>query len=154
MNRDGFFLLVMGFTGPKALKFKIDFINAFNKMEQQLKAIEEEKARYHDRVLSASNLITTSIVASDLGISARALNQALKTRGIIYKQQNGTWMIAQKYREQGFGRTKTHTYSDPETGKTYTSHTLCWTERGREFINRMFEEKFLPQQQQQRALTT
>lgn len=37
MNRDGFSLLVMGFTGQKALQFKIDFINAFNKMEQTIK---------------------------------------------------------------------------------------------------------------------
>ena len=34
MNRDGFSLLIMGFTGKKALKFKIDFINAFNEMEK------------------------------------------------------------------------------------------------------------------------
>ncbi len=38
MNRDGFSLLVMGFTGAKALQFKIDFINAFNKMEEMLKS--------------------------------------------------------------------------------------------------------------------
>ena len=37
MNRDGFTLLVMGFTGSDALKFKIDFINAFNKMEEALR---------------------------------------------------------------------------------------------------------------------
>lgn len=37
MTRDGFSLLVMGFTGKQALKFKLDFINAFNEMEQQLK---------------------------------------------------------------------------------------------------------------------
>jgi anti-repressor protein len=37
MNRDGFSLLVMGFTGSEALKFKIDFINAFNQMESKLR---------------------------------------------------------------------------------------------------------------------
>ena len=37
MNRDGFSLLVMGFTGKEALKFKIEYINAFNKMDEQLK---------------------------------------------------------------------------------------------------------------------
>lgn len=39
MNRDGFSLLVMGFTGEKALKFKIDFIEAFNAMEAELKQV-------------------------------------------------------------------------------------------------------------------
>lgn len=37
MNRDGFSLLVMGFTGKKALEFKFDYIEAFNKMEEALK---------------------------------------------------------------------------------------------------------------------
>lgn len=37
MNRDGFTLLAMGFTGKKALKFKMDYISAFNAMESELK---------------------------------------------------------------------------------------------------------------------
>jgi phage regulatory protein, rha family len=37
MNRDGFTLLVMGFTGKKALQFKLDYIEAFNKMEAAIK---------------------------------------------------------------------------------------------------------------------
>lgn len=36
MNRDGFSLLAMGFTGKKALRFKLEFIAAFNYMEQAL----------------------------------------------------------------------------------------------------------------------
>ena len=38
MNRDGFTLLAMGFSGEKALKFKVDYINAFNAMEAELKS--------------------------------------------------------------------------------------------------------------------
>ena len=37
MNRDGFTLLAMGFTGEKALKFKLDYIAAFNKREATIK---------------------------------------------------------------------------------------------------------------------
>lgn len=33
MNRDGFTLLAMGFTGAKAIGFKLKFISAFNNME-------------------------------------------------------------------------------------------------------------------------
>ena len=33
MNRDGFSLLVMGFTGKKALEWKLRYIDAFNAME-------------------------------------------------------------------------------------------------------------------------
>ena len=36
MNRDGFSLLVMGFTGAKALEWKLKYIEAFNAMETQL----------------------------------------------------------------------------------------------------------------------
>ena len=38
MNRDGFTLLVMGFTGKDALQFKLDYIHAFNQMEQTIKS--------------------------------------------------------------------------------------------------------------------
>ncbi|EAJ9257132.1 hypothetical protein E8A65_06350 [Campylobacter fetus] len=38
LTRDGFSLLVMGFTGQKAYKWKIEFIKAFNKMEAMIKA--------------------------------------------------------------------------------------------------------------------
>lgn len=37
MNRDGFTLLAMGFTGDKALRFKLDYIKAFNAMEETIK---------------------------------------------------------------------------------------------------------------------
>jgi Rha family phage regulatory protein len=38
MTRDGFTFLAMGFNGAKATKFKEDYIAAFNKMEEMLKA--------------------------------------------------------------------------------------------------------------------
>lgn len=37
MNRDGFSLLVMGFTGKKALEWKLQYIKAFNQMEAFIK---------------------------------------------------------------------------------------------------------------------
>ena len=37
MTRDGFCLLVMGFTGKKALDWKLKYIDAFNQMEEQLR---------------------------------------------------------------------------------------------------------------------
>lgn len=45
MNRDGFTLLVMGYTGEKAMKFKLAYIKQFNAMEQALigKMKEREK---------------------------------------------------------------------------------------------------------------
>ncbi|MDE6789184.1 MAG: Rha family transcriptional regulator [Ruminococcus sp.] len=37
ITRDGFSLLVMGFTGKKALEWKLKYIKAFNLMEQELR---------------------------------------------------------------------------------------------------------------------
>ena len=37
MNRDGFSLLVMGFTGKEAMNWKLKYIGAFNEMERQIK---------------------------------------------------------------------------------------------------------------------
>lgn len=49
MNRDGFSLLVMGFTGQKALEWKLKYIEAFNAMEEKLKQgdvlTEEERLK-------------------------------------------------------------------------------------------------------------
>lgn len=39
MNRDGFTLLAMGFTGKKALEWKLKYIQAFNQMEEQIKTL-------------------------------------------------------------------------------------------------------------------
>lgn len=43
MNRDGFSLLTMGFTGTKAMQWKIAYINAFNEMEKQLRERQKPK---------------------------------------------------------------------------------------------------------------
>lgn len=49
VNRDGFSLLAMGFTGKKALEWKLKYINAFNAMEEALKSgttlSEEERLK-------------------------------------------------------------------------------------------------------------
>ncbi|QKF62946.1 phage antirepressor protein (pRha domain) [Campylobacter mucosalis] len=48
LTRDGFSLLVMGFTGEKAYKWKIEFIKAFNLMEAELKRVSI--GRYVDKI--------------------------------------------------------------------------------------------------------
>lgn len=45
MNRDGFTLLVMGFTGQKAMQFKLAYIKQFNEMEKQLKGKQIERQK-------------------------------------------------------------------------------------------------------------
>jgi Rha family phage regulatory protein len=43
MTRDGFSLLAMGFTGKKALQWKLKYIEEFNKMEQALTERKQEQ---------------------------------------------------------------------------------------------------------------
>lgn len=43
MTKSGFALLAMGFTGPKALQFKIGYINAFDEMESKLKQTQTKE---------------------------------------------------------------------------------------------------------------
>ncbi|MBT9670426.1 phage regulatory protein [Secundilactobacillus kimchicus] len=57
MNRDGFTLLAMGFTGKKALDFKLKYIEAFNVMETTLKKVPVKKL---DPTLQAELAIANS----------------------------------------------------------------------------------------------
>lgn len=57
MNRDGFTLLAMGFTGKKALQFKIAYINQFNKMEEQLKQLSSPSYLIDDPIKRAEKWI-------------------------------------------------------------------------------------------------
>lgn len=46
MTRDGFSLLVMGFTGSKALEWKLKYIAAFNEMEKELRRLYTERRKW------------------------------------------------------------------------------------------------------------
>lgn len=51
LTRDGFTLLAMGFTGKKAMQFKIAYIEAFNEMEEMLR--KQECTKYAEKLLDA-----------------------------------------------------------------------------------------------------
>lgn len=55
MNRDGFTLLAMGFTGKAALEWKLKYIAAFNEMEKKL--TEQPQ-------LTRSQLLATALIAA------------------------------------------------------------------------------------------
>lgn len=58
MNRDGFSLLVMGFTGKAALEWKVKYIAAFNEMEKKLAQRPQIQA---GNSLQALNLLVKSL---------------------------------------------------------------------------------------------
>jgi Rha family phage regulatory protein len=64
MNRDGFSLLVMGFTGKEALKWKLEYIQAFNEMEQELKRLYEERKQWE--IERAKGILTRHILTDTI----------------------------------------------------------------------------------------
>ena len=90
MNRDGFMLLVMGFTGKKALQIKLQFIEAFNLMEEYIKKNELEKLNKanHEWLLSRSDgkltrRAETDVIAIKIGY---ARSQGSKSPEKYYMQ--------------------------------------------------------------------
>ncbi len=183
MDRDGFSLLVMGFTGKKALVWKLKYIEAFNKMEEKLKASmnltsEEQlklqlfdkdplrvvqahqqlvsievdkatapliaennemkpKAEYHDDVLNKDGLISTTIIAKDLGLrSAVKLNHIMFLNNIIFKNKSGVWCPYADYEWL-----ITEKYADYKSYNVQNSNPcLKWTEKGRKWIVENYQE--------------
>lgn len=61
ISRDGFTLLVMGFNGKDALNFKLEFLNAFNKMESMLKSDDYILARSQEILNNRLQLATQKV---------------------------------------------------------------------------------------------
>lgn len=64
VTRDGFTLLAMGYTGKEAMKFKEDYINAFNAMENELKRIYTERQQWQierDKGVVIRHILTDTI---------------------------------------------------------------------------------------------
>lgn len=120
MNRDGFTLLAMGFTGKEALKFKLKYIEAFNAMEAEIKKahlssymitdpikraekwIEEETLRKEQAAeierMRPKEIFSDAITASKTSILVGDLAKILKGNGIdIGQKRLFNWM-----RENGY----------------------------------------------------
>ena len=75
MTRDGFTLLAMGFTGKKALEWKIRYIQAFNEMERKLKEQENLAAEN-----SAAKFKTPDVAPPEVLAQARAKTMLTNAR--------------------------------------------------------------------------
>lgn len=119
MNRDGFSLLVMGFTGKKALEWKIKYINAFNSMEKKLKnplalpnfsnpaeaarawADEFEKRKQAEAINERNKpkvLFADSVSVADDAILIGALAKLIKQNGVDIGQNR----LFQRLRDMGY----------------------------------------------------
>lgn len=94
--------------------------------------IEEQKPKveYCEKVLNKDGLITTTMIAKDLGLtSAKKLNEILNANRVIYKQSNSwhpyadyDWLITEGYAD----------YQSYDVDKS--NPMLKWTEKGRQWI--------------------
>jgi Rha family phage regulatory protein len=67
ITRDGFSLLAMGFTGERALRFKLAFIGAFNQMEQMIaRDLQAQIGALRDSIGNAAIMDYSYKQASDL----------------------------------------------------------------------------------------
>ena len=98
MNRDGFTLLAMGFNGKKALDFKIAYIDAFNKMETELKSQQTKQLSAAESLLQSVQLL----VAHERQLAILEHNQKNMQGAIsslydkVYGMQFETDMVKQK----------------------------------------------------------
>ena len=155
MTRDGFTLLVMGYTGEKAMQFKKAYIAAFNEMERRLvprnykdalialvaaeetrealesqnKVLQLAAAKYEGQTDTAE-LYKIGEIAEDLGTTAVTLNQFLQDCRVQYKPNGSdTWRLYTSYVGASLAL--------PRYVKLNNGHEvlmLLWTPKGRDFI--------------------
>ena len=115
-----------------SLKDRCQFLGG--QVEEQQKVIEElqPKASYYDMILQCKDLIATTVIAKDYGMSAKKFNAILHDLGIQFKQGD-VWVLYAKYQGNGYLKTKTHNYLDAD-GIQHSKEHSYWTQKGRLFL--------------------
>lgn len=115
-----------------SLKDRCKFLGG--QVVEQQKVIEElqPKASYYDMILQCKDLIATTVIAKDYGMSAKKFNAMLHDMGIQFKQGD-TWVLYSKYQGNGYLKVKTHNYPDSE-GVQHSKEHSYWTQKGRLFL--------------------
>ncbi|TPR46602.1 Rha family transcriptional regulator, partial [Apilactobacillus micheneri] len=167
MNKDGFTLLAMGFTGKKAMQFKMEYINAFNAMQYKLKSVNQDSYMIDDPVKRAEKWIAEQNERKQL----EADNKKLKPKAKYYDHQLSlddgikTSVIAQNYSMSAvkFNRLLHNLGVQYKVGKNwllykkYQNHgyiiqrefnytedkiatTMLWTPKGKKFIYNLLKD--------------
>ena len=90
-------------------------------------------ADYAQKTLLSTNTYNTNLIAKEMGMSAKTLNQHLKRLGIQYKQHD-VWVLSSKYCNKGYTKTTTFNYTGSDGSQKSRMQTE-WTETGRAFIH-------------------
>lgn len=131
--------LKMADRSIESLKERCKFLGG--QVEEQQKVIEElqPKATYYDLILQCPDLVSTTEIAKDYGMSAKKFNTLLHDLKIQFKQ-SGVWFLYQKYAGFGYTKSKTHNYSD-EDGIQHSRQHIYWTQKGRLFLYDLLKEE-------------
>ena len=97
------------------------------------------KVDYCDSILQCKELVTTSQIAKDYGMSAKKFNKLLHELGIQFKQ-GGVWLLYQKYAARGWSSTKTNKYMGSD-GVIHCKVHMYWTQKGRLGLYHLLKEK-------------
>lgn len=124
LTRDGFSLLVMGFTGKKALAWKLKYIEAFNKMEKALRgavpALKGVESSPQAKIYNEQKVVTLRDCEQVWGIDHAILCGYLKEKQFI--PNNDYYILAgmelEKFKED-----------NPDVSK-FTSSITIITQKG------------------------
>ena len=101
-------------------------------------AMLKPRADYADHVLDSISCFTVTQIGKELGMTGHDLNVLLCSHKIQY-QQSGQYLLYADYARQGLAKNRTHSHRGHDG--TLRTHTyLVWTERGRDFIHRLFNQ--------------
>ena len=95
MNKDGFTLLVMGYTGQKALEFKLKYIKAFNDMEKQLATNAKDMAELTARVDTLMQQLDYSEKLIEANKEISRLNERINNLDWQYTPHDREWWTMQ-----------------------------------------------------------
>lgn len=112
MNRDGFTLLAMGFTGSKAMEFKLKYIDAFNKMEKQIK--EETQFRLPTNLNEMSTMFYSVMKDQDKKIEEQSekVNFLMNLSGLTSPRNKELTKARNKKIIQVCGGSESNSYQD------------------------------------------
>lgn len=130
---------------PSALRALADAEESRQKLltenAQQKQAIADMAPirQYVDLILESPGTVTTTQIAADYGMSAKALNRILNEAG-IQRSVNGQWILYKKHMGRGFTKSKTiyFTHSD---GRNDTKMQTQWTQKGRLMIHELLARR-------------